>query len=159
MKRRACCSGGPNKCTMPVHVLLSVFSGLLGIVVVFVTTTVVAATTDFSKAIDLRELGARIYGVPSEESGRDVELWARKQLPGNAEEQGHYFEGDILYPNAMSRNGMTAESYRWPNGEVPVEIAKTFSRYPLCLFIWFLFRDLGLDNPSSLLLAWEWGVT
>lgn len=79
--------------------------------------------------IDLSALGPMIYGRPSEDTGRQLERWYERNGPGNAEEQGSYFEGDILFPSGMLRNGLMAQSKRWPDGVVPVEIENTFSEY------------------------------
>lgn len=77
--------------------------------------------------IDLSALGPLIYGRPSEDTGRQLQRWLEMEGPGNAEEQGTYYEGDILFPNGMLRNGLVAQSKQWPGGVVPVEIDKTFS--------------------------------
>ena len=47
----------------------------------------------------------------------------------NPEELGLYVEGDIVSSNPKSRNGLTDEKARWPNGVVPYEIAGYFSEY------------------------------
>lgn len=78
--------------------------------------------------LTLNHLGPLIYGRPSEDSGRQLKEWFENKRPGNAEEQGNYLEGDILFPNSMLRNGLQAQSRRWVNGEVPVEIDSTFCK-------------------------------
>lgn len=81
-----------------------------------------------SDPIDLSLLGPMIYGRPSEDAGHQVERWLRNNGPGNAEEQGSYFQGDILFPNSMLRNGLKSESHRWADGVVPVEIENSFCK-------------------------------
>lgn len=77
-------------------------------------------------SIDLALLGPLIYGRPSEDAGHQVERWLQNSGPGNAEEQGNYFQGDILFPNSMLRNGLKSETHRWTDGVVPVEIENSF---------------------------------
>lgn len=69
-----------------------------------------------------------IYGRPSEYSGIQVQHWYATNGTGNAEEQGSYFEGDILFPNSMLRNGLRSESSRWEDGIVPVDIDNNFCK-------------------------------
>lgn len=86
--------------------------------------------TQNDSAINLDHMGPMIYGRPSDEAGRQLIRWHLNKRPGNAEEQGNYFEGDILFPNSMLRNGLRSESHRWKDGIVPVEIEKTFCECP-----------------------------
>lgn len=79
-----------------------------------------------NESISLRVYRSSIYGQPSEDVGRSLREWSSTNKTGNAEEQGNYFEGDILFPKMMLRNGLKAESFRWPGGVVPVEIENTF---------------------------------
>lgn len=78
--------------------------------------------------IDISFLGPTINGRPDEFSGYKVQEWLSANGSGNAEEQGTYFEGDILFPNTLLRNGLISESRRWENGVVPVEIDKRFCK-------------------------------
>lgn len=94
-----------------------------------------------SESIDLTLFGPMIYGRPSEDAGHQVERWLKSNGPGNAEEQGNYFEGDILFPNSMLRNGLKSESHRWPDGVVPVEIENSFCK--------FMIRRSPANLPSS----------
>lgn len=75
--------------------------------------------------IDISDLGGRIYGAPDERSGVSAAKWEENRT-GNPEELGNYFEGDILFPESKSRNGIVGQSYRWPNGVVPFEIVGGF---------------------------------
>lgn len=86
--------------------------------------------------IDLSYFGGRIYGNPNEEVGNIVKTWEESGNYDliNPEELGTYAEGDILMPKSIGRNGILAETYRWPNGIVPFEIRGTFSKYIQFLF-------------------------
>ena len=77
--------------------------------------------------IDLTALGPTIYGQPSGYTGYKLVRWFANRGAGNAEEQGTYYEGDILFPSTMLRNGLRAESKRWEDGVIPVEVDSTFS--------------------------------
>lgn len=75
--------------------------------------------------IDISDLGGRIFGTPDERSGVNAAKWEENRT-GNPEELGNYFEGDILFPESKSRNGIVGQSYRWANGVVPFEIVGGF---------------------------------
>jgi hypothetical protein len=71
--------------------------------------------------IDLMQFGAKLFGNPVKNDGSLV------NNPNiNPEEIGPYVEGDLLVP-IQSKNGMTKESLRWKNGEVPYVIKGRFS--------------------------------
>lgn len=72
--------------------------------------------------IDLSHFGSRLFGEPSKDVGLEVENWKDNQKSGNPEELGSYLEGDILFPRGQSRNGLIAETYRWPDAIIPFEI-------------------------------------
>lgn len=74
------------------------------------------------ESIDLSHYGSSLFGEPSKDVGLEVENWKDNQKSGNPEELGSYLEGDILFPRGMSRNGLIAETYRWPDGQIPFEI-------------------------------------
>lgn len=74
--------------------------------------------------IDLSHYGTRIYGFPSEETGKIV---AEADLnKSNPEELGTYVEGDILVPRMAPKNGIIGEAYRWPKGKIAYDIAPGF---------------------------------
>ncbi|KAF2882790.1 hypothetical protein ILUMI_23302 [Ignelater luminosus] len=75
---------------------------------------------------DLSYLGSSVFGKPNEESGNRVKQW-NESSEVNPEELGTYAEGDILFPESLSRNGMIAETMRWPSGVVPFEITGSLS--------------------------------
>jgi len=95
---------------------------------------------DNFEPIDLSHYGMRLYGSPSEAVGVDVANWKPDQNRGNPEELGSYLEGDILFPQAKSRNGLIAQTSRWPNGQVPFEIVGGFGKN----------IQIGLMFPSKL---------
>ncbi|CAG2065086.1 unnamed protein product [Timema podura] len=45
----------------------------------------------------------------------------------NPEELGEYLEGDILFPESISRNGLRAERSRWPGGVVYYTLSPYFT--------------------------------
>nr|CAD7571777.1 unnamed protein product [Timema californicum] len=45
----------------------------------------------------------------------------------NPEELGEYLEGDILFPESLSRNGLRAERSRWPGGVVYYTLSPYFT--------------------------------
>lgn len=84
---------------------------------------------DETIAIDLSYLGEKVFVNPNPETGRRVEVWNETSLE-NPEELGEYAEGDIVFPK-MSRNGLIAMTFRWPNGVVPYEIGGYYSESDL----------------------------
>lgn len=92
---------------------------------------------DENSSIDLMQYGDKIYGSPDRRSGDNLNEWERSRS-GNPEETGTYWEGDILFPINQStysnnRNGIVGQSYRWPNGVVPFEIAGNFDAKSMSL--------------------------
>lgn len=77
-------------------------------------------------AIDLSHLGTKIYGIPNNETGNAVAEYNPETDDVNPEELGNYLEGDMLMPNGLGRNGLSAYSSRWPGGIVPFEIKGYF---------------------------------
>lgn len=78
--------------------------------------------------IDLSYYGEKIFGLPTSKSGEMLKEW-KPSNNNNPEEFGEYLEGDILMPVNQSdkaRNGMMAQSYRWPNAVIPYEFRGTF---------------------------------
>lgn len=80
-------------------------------------------------SIDLSHLGANIFGVPDSETGRLVAQYNPEIDDINPEELGSYAEGDMLMPHGFGRNGLTAQSSRWPGGIVPYEIRGNFGNF------------------------------
>lgn len=76
--------------------------------------------------IDLSHLGTNIYGDPDSETGRLVAQYNPEIDDINPEELGSYAEGDMLMPQGIGRNGLTAHTSRWPGGIVPFEIRGNF---------------------------------
>ena len=76
----------------------------------------------------LSHLAEKAFGLPSAATGAKVAEW-HEGLDVNPEELGEYAEGDILFPQGLARNGLKAESSRWPGGVVPYMISPYFSRF------------------------------
>lgn len=74
----------------------------------------------------LQHLGQSLYRLPDNDTGLKVAQW-HPGMDVNPEELGSYAEGDILFPPTIGRNGLKAESARWPNGVVPFVISPYFS--------------------------------
>ncbi|XP_063980211.1 zinc metalloproteinase nas-13-like [Diachasmimorpha longicaudata] len=74
----------------------------------------------------LGHLEETMFGVPSNETGAKVAGWS-EDLGINPEEMGEYAEGDILFPVGLSRNGLLAQSSRWPEGVIPYMISPYFN--------------------------------
>ena len=47
----------------------------------------------------------------------------------NFEEEGDYFEGDMILPLDSAKNHINSVASRWPGGTVPYVIEGTFSEY------------------------------
>lgn len=77
--------------------------------------------------IDLSQYGNKLFGTPDNETGRRVAEYNPERDDINPEELGGYLEGDMLMPNALGRNGLTASASRWTGGIVPFEINGYFS--------------------------------
>ena len=45
----------------------------------------------------------------------------------NFEEEGDYFEGDMILPLDLAKNHINSDASRWPGGTVPYVIEGTFS--------------------------------
>lgn len=81
-------------------------------------------------AIDLSFYGNALYGMPDNEvTAQLVANYTAEESSVNPEELGSYLEGDILVPlgKVATRNGVTTQSSRWPNGVVPFEIRGNFN--------------------------------
>ncbi|XP_008216665.1 zinc metalloproteinase nas-13-like isoform X2 [Nasonia vitripennis] len=74
----------------------------------------------------LSHLEGQLYGLPDNQTGEKVAQW-HEGMGVNPEELGEYAEGDILYPASMGRNGVKAETARWPGGVVPYMISPFFN--------------------------------
>lgn len=78
-------------------------------------------------SLDLSRFGADIYNTPSELAGRNLKDWTKSGKKGNPEEQGPYFEGDIML-DVETRNGVILEARKWKDGKIPYEIKGSFSK-------------------------------
>nr|CAI5862024.1 unnamed protein product [Callosobruchus analis] len=61
-----------------------------------------------------------------EQRDNELEIGYDRSRP-NPEELGGYFEGDIILPREMDRNGLTGLQYRWPKGEIPFVITGNYT--------------------------------
>ena len=67
-----------------------------------------------------------VLNEPSEIGGRILETWLKDGMIGNPEEQGLYFEGDLIMTEG--RNGVTSAEQLWTKAIVPFQIAGSFSK-------------------------------
>ncbi|XP_043264711.1 zinc metalloproteinase nas-13-like [Colletes gigas] len=74
----------------------------------------------------LQHFGAALYRVPDNATGEIVANW-HEGWDRNPEELGSYAEGDILFPPQLEKNGLKAESARWPGGVVPYMLSPYFN--------------------------------
>ncbi|XP_076288436.1 zinc metalloproteinase nas-4 isoform X2 [Lasioglossum baleicum] len=74
----------------------------------------------------LQHFGELLYQFPDNATGQVVANW-HEGLDVNPEELGSYAEGDILFPPKQGRNGLKAESARWPGGVVPYMLSPYFN--------------------------------
>lgn len=88
-----------------------------------ITLTEATPISNDPETPDLSYLGSRVFGSPT--TNTNIQNW-NEEYSQNPEELGEYAEGDILFPGT-SRNGLVAQSTRWPNGEVPYEIKGGYS--------------------------------
>lgn len=84
---------------------------------------------DEDDIIDLSPVGPKIFGEPDSATGLLVAQYNPQTDDINPEELGNYAEGDMLMPRGFARNGLTAQSSRWPNGQVPFEIRGNFGKF------------------------------
>lgn len=75
----------------------------------------------------LQHFGEILYRFPDNETGAIVANW-NESWDRNPEELGNYAEGDILFPTQLEKNGLKADSARWPGGVVPYMISPYFSK-------------------------------
>lgn len=94
--------------------------------------------------IDLSRYGPEIYNEPSKVAGKMLTKWSEAKGKGNPEEQGNYFEGDIMIPGE-ARNGVILAAQKWKDGLVPYVIKGSFSKFTSRSWL-----NLKLDNPFQL---------
>ncbi|XP_053982426.1 zinc metalloproteinase nas-4-like [Hylaeus volcanicus] len=74
----------------------------------------------------LQHFGEVLYRFPDNATGEIVANW-HEGMDRNPEELGSYAEGDILFPPQLAKNGLKAESARWPGGVVPYVLSPYFN--------------------------------
>lgn len=67
-------------------------------------------------------------------SGVIVSNWNPDTSKSFPDELGEYAQGDILFPPETKRNGLIAESTRWPNRIIPYVIEGNFRTYIFYIF-------------------------
>jgi hypothetical protein len=60
-------------------------------------------------------------------AGRMLTEWSETEHFGNPEEQGPYFEGDIITSNG--RAAFNRPARKWDNGIIPYEISESFCKF------------------------------
>lgn len=108
--------------------IFSFYFGFLLRIVLAVAVPFSSTENDNEFKIDLSHLGVQIFGMPDNETGKLVANYDPREDKFNPEELGSYLEGDMLVPGTMSRNGLTLEITRWPDGIVPFEIDGDFGK-------------------------------
>lgn len=121
-----------NSQVLGIPLTSGIFKGLLGdhdSEVVEVISNELSATPD-PDLIDLSIYGHSLYGVPDNKTGSLLADFKPNKTSVNPEELGSYVEGDILMPKRLLllKNGINSKTSRWPDGEVPFEIAGDFSK-------------------------------
>ncbi|XP_076231132.1 zinc metalloproteinase nas-1 [Calliopsis andreniformis] len=75
----------------------------------------------------LQHFGEALFRFPDNATGDIVANW-NEGWDQNPEELGSYAEGDILFPpQQLGKNGLKAESARWPGGVVPYMLSPYFN--------------------------------
>lgn len=78
-------------------------------------------------SLNLQRLGPRVYNQPNKRTGKNLKEWVSSKQKGNPEEQGNYFEGDIIV-DTEGRNGVILTAQKWPGAKIPYEIVGSFSK-------------------------------
>lgn len=73
-----------------------------------------------------------VLNEPSKIGGRILETWLKGGMIGNPEEQGPYFEGDLIMTEG--RNGVTSATQLWTKAKVPFEMSGSFSEKKFTTF-------------------------
>lgn len=70
---------------------------------------------------------AELFSSPHEIVGDNLREWMKdKKRKGNAEEQGSYFEGDLIL-GTQTLNGLETPEKTWVGQKIPYVIEGTFS--------------------------------
>lgn len=65
--------------------------------------------------------------IPNVRAGKQLEEWSILNKEGNPEEQGGYFEGDIIV-DVEGRNGIISDESLWKDGKIPYVVKGSFSK-------------------------------
>lgn len=102
----------------------------LKLIVIFSLSNLIASVPlekrKYVASLDLSLFGQEIYNTPDQLAGRNLKEWVESKKMGNPEEQGTYFEGDIMI-DVEARNGVVLSTQKWPNGLIPYVIKGNFS--------------------------------
>jgi hypothetical protein len=66
------------------------------------------------------------FEKPNERAGKSLTNWANSNAKGNPEEQGNYFEGDII-AHDFFRSGVRDKALKWPNAKIPYKLGADFT--------------------------------
>lgn len=105
---------------------------ILIVIVVAIKLSESYPTNKVDKA-DLKRNGKSIFILPNQRTGKNLKEWAKANKKGNPEEQGNYFEGDIMI-DVEGRNGVKLSAQKWPSGKIPYEVIGSFSELSSVLF-------------------------
>ena len=106
------------------------------LLIVIVISAAIKFSTSFpTKKVDSPDLktnGKSIFILPNKRTGKNLKEWTKANKKGNPEEQGNYFEGDIMI-DVEGRNGVKLSAQKWPSGKIPYEVIGSFSKLSLVL--------------------------
>lgn len=95
-------------------------------VVLMTLRTVTSLPSDRRNPLDASD---EVLSKPDQRAGRRLDEWAElDDKSGNPEEQGGYFEGDIVI-KFQGRSGAVSEKLKWEDGTVPYIIKGNFSKF------------------------------
>ena len=101
----------------------------------------VSFPTKKANSQDSEQNGKSIFIVPNHRTGKNLKEWAKAKNKGNPEEQGNYFEGDIIVVDE-GRNGVKLATQKWPGGKIPYEVIGSFSESSSEMFESFFLQQL-----------------
>ena len=112
---------------------------------------VVTVTTVASLPVVRNNSNYRISSLPDERAGKSLNVWEESEKVGNPEEQGTYFEGDII--NIEARNDVDLDSRMWKDGIIPYELRGSFCKLILLNLIFSIhhFYNFKAQKDKNLL--------
>lgn len=85
--------------------------------------SVASLPTDTRSSLDM----AYDPSIPNVRAGKQLKEWSVLNKEGNPEEQGGYFEGDIII-DVEGRNGIISDESLWKGGKIPYVVKGSFSK-------------------------------